>query len=187
MSHFTSYADKFRVKRLGQGSDTILDDSDGQSQNESTVGISAMTQITTSSLTTVFDRIVFSESETQERRRQFFDRERVNLDSHQLLWCDSNISGLTENTGSTVTINELRKIVDYTKLFDNVDECHQFIKQTGDTITFLICSAQFAECLIPYIHDLKNVKSIYVYCPNNQSQWSTKSSKVSLIISVVIS
>ncbi|CAF0849225.1 unnamed protein product [Didymodactylos carnosus] len=110
-----------------------------------------------------------------------FSLERVNLESYQLVWLGSNINSIEEGY-STVTVKGLRKIVDYTKLFDNVNRCKAYIQQTNDTITFLVCSEQLGEIFIPQIHDLENIWSIYIYCNNKEyhQQWTTKYSKVSL-------
>ncbi|CAF1108164.1 unnamed protein product [Didymodactylos carnosus] len=61
--------------------------------------------------------------------RRTFDRERVNLESHQLVWCDKNVND------SVTLVEALRKIVDYTKLFDNVEACKQYLNTTStDTV-----------------------------------------------------
>jgi hypothetical protein len=107
-----------------------------------------------------------------------FNREKVNLESHQLVWADANINN--GSTDSVVTLQELRKIIDYTRLFDNVEVCKTYIEQSYDTTTFLVCSGQLGEQLVPLIHGLKHILSIYIYCLNKEYHqlWALHYSKV---------
>ncbi|CAF0946668.1 unnamed protein product [Didymodactylos carnosus] len=107
-----------------------------------------------------------------------FNRERVNLESHQLVWLNDNVNKSNDN--DTTLKEDLRKIVDYTKLFDNVEQCLQYIEETKDSITFLVCSEQFGEILVPQIYHLQNIWSIYIYCHNKEyhQNWTTNYSKI---------
>ncbi len=67
-------------------------------------------------------------SEKQQPGR-IFNREMVNLDSYQLVWCDTN-ANLTTNAETVVSLERLRKIVDYTKMFDNVEFLFLFRSKT---------------------------------------------------------
>jgi hypothetical protein len=100
------------------------------------------------------------EDETELCHRHFFHREQVNLEPYQLVWCDANVADLT------VTISELRKIVDYTKQFDNVEDCMQYMRESNDTVTFLVCSNDVVDCIVPKIHNQTDIRSIYIYCSN---------------------
>ncbi|CAF3851750.1 unnamed protein product [Rotaria magnacalcarata] len=105
--------------------------------------------------------------------------EKINLESHQLVWLDEKTSEqISENI---VTIESLRKIVDYTKLFDNVEECRQYLENSKDhNDIFLVTSGQSGEKLIPEVHRLQNVLLIYVYCQDKEyhEQWASKYQKV---------
>ncbi|CAF1587424.1 unnamed protein product, partial [Didymodactylos carnosus] len=80
---------------------------------------------------------------------------------------------------TTITLEGLRKIVDYTELFDNVEVCQQYIEQTSDTTTFLVTSGQLGERLIPIAHQLQSGSTIYIHCQNKEfhEQWPTNYSK----------
>ncbi|CAF1303153.1 unnamed protein product [Adineta steineri] len=120
-----------------------------------------------------------SKSNETQRCPQFFSRERINLESHQLILLSKSIDQ-TEQDEILFTSNQLRQIVDYTKRMDNIEETLQFIEATKDTITFLICSGSLGQIIIPQIHTLKNIRSIYVYCRNQQyhKQWSIEYPKI---------
>ncbi|CAF1025868.1 unnamed protein product [Didymodactylos carnosus] len=53
-------------------------------------------------------------------RRLIIDRDRVNIEIHQLIWLDANVKN---DNDSAATMASVRKIIDYTKVFDNVEEC----------------------------------------------------------------
>jgi hypothetical protein len=109
------------------------------------------------------------------RHHHLFNRERINLESHQLIWLDTRVKS------DEITLQSLRKIVDYTKVFDNIDECLFYIKQTNSTVTFLVCSGQLGEIFTLKVHDLNNIYAIYIYCQNKEyhQKWASKYSKVS--------
>jgi len=118
----------------------------------------------------------------KQRIERMFNRERMNLEPHQLVWCDSNIN-IMVNTESVVNLEGLRKIVDYTKLFDNLEECQRYLTEATDSATFLVCSGELGEKIIPEIHQLGNIRSIYIYCrdKDHHQQWSSQSTKVRLV------
>ena len=99
----------------------------------------------------------------RECNRYNFDRKLVNLDNHQLVWCFEYVAGAATIQPSPA-IDSLRKIVDYTKLFDDVDNCYQYLKQTSTTDTFLVISENCGEKLAPLIRDLKYIRAVYIYC-----------------------
>jgi hypothetical protein len=93
-------------------------------------------------------------------RRTIFDRERLNLDSYQLIWFGAC---------SRIRIENLRKIIDYTKVFDNAHECRKYIEDTNNsTTTFLVCSTLVAEKIILQVECFESVKAIYVWDDNQK-------------------
>lgn len=113
---------------------------------------------------------------------RFFNREQFNLEPHQLVWCSSKINDKFISNKS-ITLQRLREIVDYTKLFQNdVKDCVKHLELTTDSVTFLVCSDGIAEKLLARVHDFKSVRIIYVYCCNtdedNYKSWSSSFTKV---------
>ncbi|UJR06683.1 hypothetical protein I4U23_010969 [Adineta vaga] len=102
--------------------------------------------------------------------------ERINLEHYQLIWCDDE----TDISTNKILIDQLRKIIDYTLLFHDVIECKNFLKQTKDVDTFLICSCQFAKKFISKVHKMNHIKCIYVihYHGRFQNTLITNFSKV---------
>jgi hypothetical protein len=104
-------------------------------------------------------------------RQHMFVRHEVNLESHQLIWCDENVHN-TSDINNKRTLEELLRIVKCTKLFDDIDECQQFIQQTQNTTTYLVCSISLAQTLVSQIHQFEKLRSINLYCPS-VTDWST--------------
>ncbi len=101
-------------------------------------------------------------------------RRQINLESYQLVWLDPDF-----NRKNDTSIESLRNIVDYTKVFDNSDDCLEYIKQTQDSTTFVVCTKQLAQEFISQIHPLKHIFKIYVLSePENHQKCFSNSSKV---------
>ncbi|UJR07151.1 hypothetical protein I4U23_011439 [Adineta vaga] len=102
--------------------------------------------------------------------QQMPSHQRSNLEGHQLVWCDNN--EVIQDTENIITLAKLRSIVDYTKLFDDVSSCRRYIEQTCSTTTFLVCVGNMAFSLIPQVHELNNIKSIYIHRKRKSSDLS---------------
>lgn len=110
--------------------------------------------------------------------------EKINLDSHQLVWLDAKVHD-HEYRDTAVSLEALRQIIDYTKLFDNVQDCKEYLKQTDNGLTYLVVSGSLGKTFIPQIHDLESIFKIYVYCQIKKyhQQWASNHSKVNVIYS----
>ncbi|CAF3375458.1 unnamed protein product [Rotaria socialis] len=118
------------------------------------------------------------------QQRHIFDREKINLESHQLVWLDPTVDR-NQESDALASLENLRKIVDYTKLFNNVEQCQQFIEQTKVTTTFITTSDDLGEQLVSNVYNLKNVYSIYIYNTTNnyQQEWISNYSKIKQVYS----
>ena len=115
-------------------------------------------------------------TESAANRSKMLDRNTVNLESHQLVWLAS------QQSHDSISIETLRNITDYTKLFIDVDACDQYTKISQETIIFMIVSNEFSQDLLPRIHDRSQILAIYVYdsnCEKNNEQCASQFSKVS--------
>ncbi|CAF1617099.1 unnamed protein product, partial [Didymodactylos carnosus] len=88
--------------------------------------------------------------------------EYINLESHQLIWLNSVTFELPD-VGVDMLLRKLEDIFHHTKVFSNDQDTAKFIEQTPHTTTYLITSRLQGQILIPKIHNLKNVRSIYIY------------------------
>ena len=164
MSSFASYGDKLKTKLIGRH--------DSIPSNNMTRSTDSMAQDNTSTT-------------SSSVRSRLFDRERLNLESHQLVYCATYAQdSITED----ITLSELRQIIDYTKCFNNDKSCKRYLQETQHIVSFLICSDNISKELIPEIHYLHNIRLIYIYSRNDEhdQQWLSKYLKVRLKQQLVI-
>jgi hypothetical protein len=113
----------------------------------------------------------------ESSRRFTLDREFINIESHQLVW-------LGMNESFSPSIQDLRRIVDYTKLFSTADKCLEYIERTKNTATFIVCSREFGSILTSKLHNYEYISKIYVYdfvntITDSEKIWLSSSSRVS--------
>ena len=74
------------------------------------------------------------------------------------------------------TEQKLRSIINQVKRFHDVDQCEKFIQSTSsqDRLIFIV-SGQLGRDILPKIHHLRQVTSIYIYCMDkkNNQHWSS--------------
>ena len=104
------------------------------------------------------------------------DRERnENLEIFQLIWLDVDSS-----KGRNIA-EKFRSIVSQLKQFSDVKQCQEYIEQTSDKDRLiLIVNGSFGRQIVPIIHNIHQIISIYIYCMNKQfnEEWSSTYSKV---------
>jgi hypothetical protein len=101
-----------------------------------------------------------------------------NLETFSLVWLDTQVNTTEYNRQ---TQEELRQIINHLKTFDDRQRCHDYITSlSAQDRLILIVSGQLGRQLIPQIHHLRQISSIYVFCMNKQAneQWARKYTKV---------
>ena len=106
------------------------------------------------------------------------EKEKSNhLELFSLIWLDAN-SIIQENRG---TQQRLRTIINHLKKFQDVQEWQKYIEQRSkDDRLVLVVSGRLGREIVPSIHTLQQVSSIYVYCmdKSGNEQWASKFGKV---------
>jgi hypothetical protein len=101
------------------------------------------------------------------------------LEIFSLIWLNAN----EDIEDSQNTEQKLRPIINHFKRFQDVKECQQYIEQKSkqDRLV-LIASDQLGQEIVPFIHKLRQVSSIYIYCKDNNSheQWTNSFTKVDI-------
>lgn len=109
--------------------------------------------------------------------------EQINLETFLLVWLDPNVNTIDENRTTQI---RLRNILTYLVTFDNIESCETWLKKyDNDEKIVLIVSGAYGEKLVPKIHYLPSIISIYVYCldVNRNTPWSKNYSKIRDVIS----
>ena len=107
-----------------------------------------------------------------------------------LVWLDTDVFRRTSNIDMEV---KLKNLIGYVRLFDRVDACERYIKQIGKFNNHMnarperllvMISAILASTLIPHLHDMNQVKYIYIFgkvksLGRDHPRWLRKYPKVS--------
>jgi hypothetical protein len=112
-----------------------------------------------------------------------------NLETFSLVWLDSSVNNSEENVD---TQRRLRTIINHLRTFENSHDCEEYIRSVSnhDRIVIIVSGISGRQ-LIPRIHKIRQVCSIYVYCMNRKTneKWTKQYNKVNRkhrLISLVI-
>jgi plasmid stabilization system protein ParE len=96
-----------------------------------------------------------------------------------LIWLDVNAN--VKETRNTE--QKLRSIINHLKKFQDIKQCKRYIKKRSQKDRLvLIVTGQMGQEIVPSIHELRQVMSIYVFCMNKKyhEEWACKFRKVRL-------
>ncbi len=105
-------------------------------------------------------------------------QQKQNLETYFLIWLDAAVNSSKENVEAQ---QQLRTSINHLTTFDDGNECEEYIRSVPkeDRIV-LIVSGQLGQKIVPHIHQLRQISSIYVYCMDKKKnkQWAQDFSKV---------
>jgi tetratricopeptide (TPR) repeat protein len=88
--------------------------------------------------------------------------------SFVVVWCDAAIGSNPNSDDDSNTLMQLASIVNKKRqlihTFNELDACQNFITHANNI--FLIVSGQMGQSLVPLVHDLDQIHSIYIFCIN---------------------
>jgi tetratricopeptide (TPR) repeat protein len=95
-----------------------------------------------------------------------------------LIWLDSNIDDNNEDCRNTVV--QLRRVVNDINTFGDGEQCIQFINTINDNKVCMIISGSLGEHIVPQVHNMSQVDSIFIFCGNKKrhEQWTKEWSKI---------
>jgi hypothetical protein len=100
------------------------------------------------------------------------------IETNILVWLDSDVNRNEENRRIQ---QQLFNINNHVQTFEDPHECQQYVQRlpTKYRIT-LIVSGRLGREIIPYIHPLNQISSIYVFCSEKRKneQWALQYHKV---------
>jgi tetratricopeptide (TPR) repeat protein len=101
------------------------------------------------------------------------------VQNFHLVWLDGNIDEVNDDDCRN-SIMKLRQIVNTVNTFIDEDECIDFIDTTKEEQAFMICSAALGQTIVPLVHDIPQINSIYIFSGNKtqHEQWTKEWSKV---------
>ena len=94
-----------------------------------------------------------------------------------LIWLD-NMAHLTDQNRQIQ--HQLRSLVNSLQIFDNCQQCEDFIRHRIDEKILLIVSGQLGQQIIERVHHLKQIVSIIVFCfdKDKHQRWAKQFTKV---------
>ena len=94
-----------------------------------------------------------------------------------LIWLDNNID--EDNDDCQNTLAQLRRIINAVKTFTGGDECIDFITSNQKKVCIIISGA-LGQLIVPLIHNMSQVDSIFVFCGNRQrhEEWAKEWPKI---------
>lgn len=112
---------------------------------------------------------------------QYSDTSDDKLDAFSVIWLDAEINKSQDNQQNKTQFEKSFKNV---KTYENAETCGTYIRcRPQDEKIILIVSGRLGQSLVPNIHSLPSVQSIYVYCANSDSheRWTSQYPKVMTI------
>jgi hypothetical protein len=109
--------------------------------------------------------------------------ENIPLETFLLVWLDPHVDTSEENV---TTQGRLREILTCLVTFDQVDICENWLRKCcSDEKIILIVSGAFGQEIVPTIHHLPAIITIYVYCLDvrRNKKWAKKFPKIRSVIS----
>ncbi|CAF1273675.1 unnamed protein product [Adineta steineri] len=104
-----------------------------------------------------------------------------NLETYSLFWLDASVNSQRNINAQ----QKLHSLINHLETFEHINECEQRIRSVSaqDRIV-LIVSGQLGQQLVPRIHELRQIASIYVYCMDKQRNelWANTFSKIKGVI-----
>ncbi|CAF2656005.1 unnamed protein product [Rotaria sp. Silwood2] len=79
-----------------------------------------------------------------------------------LIWLDAKIDESSDDYLNS--IKQLREIVNTIEIFRDTDECIDYISELQNEKSFLIISGTLCQTIVPLIHNMPQLYSIYIFC-----------------------
>jgi len=101
-----------------------------------------------------------------------------NLEIFSLIWLDLSRNNIQENSDIQ---QQLRSIINYLKLFEDIDDCEQYIRSLSkDDRIVMVVNEKFALEITTRVHELRQITSIYIYSKDitDDYQWINQYKKV---------
>ncbi|CAF1252978.1 unnamed protein product [Adineta steineri] len=92
--------------------------------------------------------------------------------NYLLIWVDASID--LKNKNCQDILNQLKNVINNVNLCTQPDQCIQLLNQIDNERAFVIISSAIGQHLVPEIHDLPQLDTIYIFCDNKSKhhEWT---------------
>ncbi|CAF1180167.1 unnamed protein product [Rotaria sordida] len=135
------------------------------------------------SSTTLNQQSDLNQNPKRDRRRT--DKNEI-IQNFLLLWLDAKIDESNEDYRNS--IKHLQRTVNTIKPYRDTEECINYISELENEKAFLIISGALCESVVPRVHNMTQLYSIYVFCRKKEKyeEWAKDWSKVKGIFTEII-
>ncbi|CAF2772323.1 unnamed protein product, partial [Rotaria sp. Silwood2] len=98
-----------------------------------------------------------------------------------IIWLDANVNTNERRSAE----QKLASIVKHFEKFQDKEQCQKYIEEQSEKDRLvMIVSGQLGKEIVPSVHNLQQVMSIYVYCMNKEinEQWACRFVKVKGVV-----
>ncbi|CAF1474390.1 unnamed protein product [Rotaria sordida] len=137
------------------------------------------------SSTTLNQQLDLNQNPKRDRRRIVVPLDEL-VQNFLLVWLDEKIDESVDDYGHS--IKQLRRTVNKIETFCETDECIEYILQLQNQKILLIISGALCETVVPRVHNMTQLYSIYVFCQKKEKyeEWAKQWSKVKGIFTEII-
>ena len=95
-----------------------------------------------------------------------------------VIWLDSSVDN--GKSDCLNTINQLECVVSTVRTYTDSEKCLKFMENMGHDKACIIVSGTLGKRIVPRIHAMSQVESIFIFCHNrkNHEQWTKQWSKI---------
>ncbi|CAF3650270.1 unnamed protein product [Rotaria sp. Silwood1] len=99
-------------------------------------------------------------------------------ENYLVIWVDANIN--MENEDFQHTLSQLRGVVNEVKICITSEECIRLLNDNKEETSFVISSGKLGQVLVPNIHGMRNLDTIYIFCRNKKlhREWAQHWTKI---------
>lgn len=104
-------------------------------------------------------------------------RDNINFCTFSIIWLDDN----AYDEEMHIAAQRLRPMISCFGRFQDSEQCQQYIEQQPNSERFIIvASGQLGQKIVPAVHEIRCVASIYIYCMEKEKyeQWASQYIKV---------
>jgi hypothetical protein len=83
--------------------------------------------------------------------------QRYSIEDFIIIWLDSNVNEMND------LISQLFRFVNSVRTFSEPDSCVDYLTDAHEQMIFLILSDAFIDTLVPFIHDVHQLDSVYIF------------------------
>ena len=107
-----------------------------------------------------------------------------NLETFELVWLDTEVHTSEENRAAQ---QKIRATINHVITYQDMNQCEQYIHSVNpyDRLV-LIVSGKLGQEVVPRIHQMRQLSSVYVYCTNKEKheKWAKNFVKVEYAFSI---